>query len=198
MPPSRDFWVKASLVGCRWDGTQMSPAAVTIGNLSESGQEGWKTQGGGKHTVNSAKNPSTKTFLDPPTYDTFSPPLFWRLSVISLKRKRHRRDQPQFLRPPKVVLESTLCSTFPPPPPNSRDTFCPPPPLSRCPKPPSSLRRRGSWRVCVCVCVCAQGVCETKKIQGKRAYALHPSPMSYHNSVSRGEWCVYVCLYIYI
>ena len=36
----------------------------------------------------------------------------------------------KFLRPPKVVLESTLCSTFfPPPPPNSRDTFCPPPQL---------------------------------------------------------------------
>ena len=82
---------------------------------SESGRGGWKTQGGGKHTVNSAKTPSPKTFLDPPTYDTFSPPLFWRLSVISLKRKRRRPDQPRFLRPPKVVLESTLCSTFPPP-----------------------------------------------------------------------------------
>ena len=76
---------------------------------------GWKTQGGGKHTVNSAKNPSPKTFLDPPPTIPF-PPLFWRLSVISLKRKRHRPDQPQFLRPPKLVLESTLCSTVSPPP----------------------------------------------------------------------------------
>ena len=69
-----------------------------------------------EHTVNSAKNPSQKAFLDPPPTIRFPPPLFWRLSVISLKTKRRRPDQPQFLRPPKVVLESTLCSTFCPPP----------------------------------------------------------------------------------
>ena len=84
-------------------------------NGSESGLGGWKTQGGGKHTVNSAKNPSPKTFLDPPPTIRFPPPFFWRLSVVSLKRERHRPDQAQFLRPPKVVLESTLCSTFSPP-----------------------------------------------------------------------------------
>ena len=77
---------------------------------SESGRGGWKTQGG-----KIGEKPLPKNVFGPPTYDTFSPPLFWRLSVISLKRKRHRPDQPQFLRPPKVVLESTLCSTFSPP-----------------------------------------------------------------------------------
>ena len=85
---------------------------------------GWKTyRKFGEKTL-------PKNVFGPPTYDTFFPPLFWRLSVISLKRKRHRPDQPKFLRPPKVVLESTLCSTFSPPP-NSRDTFCPPPQLLR-------------------------------------------------------------------
>ena len=83
------------------------------GPLSESGQGGWKTR------------PSPKTFLDHPPTIRFPPP-FWRLSVISLKRKRHRPDQSQFLRPPKVVLDSTLCSTFPPPP-NSRRYVLPPP-----------------------------------------------------------------------
>ena len=64
-----------------------------------------------------------KNVFGPPTYDTF-PPLFGDSLSFSLKRKRHRPDQLQFLRPPKEVLESTLCSTFPPP--NSRDTFAPP------------------------------------------------------------------------
>ena len=41
---------------------------------SESGRGGWKTQGGGKHTVNSAKNPSPKTLLDPPPTIRFPPP----------------------------------------------------------------------------------------------------------------------------
>ena len=98
---------------------------TTPSKFSESGKGGWKTQGGGKHTVNSAKNPSPKTFLDPPPTIRFPPP-FLRLSVISLKRKRHRPDQAQFLRPPKVVLESTLCSTFPPPPPIHAIRFAPP------------------------------------------------------------------------
>ena len=71
---------------------------------SESGKGGWKF----------GVKPLPKNVFGPPTYDTF-PPFFWRLSVISLKRKRHRPDQPQFLRPPEVVLESTLCSTFPTP-----------------------------------------------------------------------------------
>ena len=85
--------------------------------------------GGGEHTV----KPLPKTSLDPPICDTFPPPPFWRLSVISLKGKRHRLDQPQFLRPSKVVLESTLRSTFPPPPQIHVIRSAPPPP-SRCPK----------------------------------------------------------------
>ena len=101
-------------------------AARTLGLSSESGRGGWKTQGGGKTYRKFGEKPLPKSVFGPPHLRyVFPPPLCWRLSVISLKRKRHRPDQPQFLRPPKVVLESTLCSTFPPPP-NSRDTFCPP------------------------------------------------------------------------
>ena len=76
---------------------------------------GVENSGGGETYRKFGEKPLPKNVFGPPTYDTFSPPLFWRLSVISLKRKRHRPDQPQFLRPPKVVLESTLCSTFSPP-----------------------------------------------------------------------------------
>ena len=91
---------------------------------SESGQGRRKTQGG-KHTA----KPFPQNVFGPHTYDTFSPSPFGD-SVISLKGKRHRPDQPQSLRPLKVGLESTFCSIrFPPP--NSRDTFCLP--LSRCP-----------------------------------------------------------------
>ena len=86
---------------------------------------GWKT-----YRKFGEKNPPQKRFWTPHLRYVSPPPLFWRLSVISLKRERHRPDQPHFLRLPKVVLESTLCSTFSPPP-NSRDTFCPP--LSLCP-----------------------------------------------------------------
>ena len=89
---------------------------VYLRRISESGQGGWKTQGGGKYTVNSAKKPSPKTCLDPPPTIRFPPPLFWRLPVISLKRKRHRPDQPQFLRPPKSGFgEHTPQYVFPPP-----------------------------------------------------------------------------------
>ena len=48
---------------------------------------------------------------------------FWRLPVTSLRGKRHRPDQSQLLRPPKVLLESTVCKKFPPP--LSRDTPLP-------------------------------------------------------------------------
>ena len=78
------------------------------------------------------KTPPQKRFWTPHLRYVSPPPLSWRLCVISLKRKRHRPDQPQFLRPPKVVLESTLCSTFPPPPPQIHVIrFAPP--LSHCP-----------------------------------------------------------------
>ena len=67
--------------------------------------------------------PKISSYFWTPHLPYVSPtPLFWRLSVISLKRKRHRPDQSQFLRPPKVVLESTLFSTFPPPPPPNSGT----------------------------------------------------------------------------
>ena len=109
---------------------------VTLRNLriggsdgsSESGR-GVENSGGWKAYRKFGEKPLPKNVFGPPTYDTFSPPpLFWQLSVISLKRKRH--DQPQFLRPPEVVLESTLCSTFPPP---QIHAIRFPPPLSCCP-----------------------------------------------------------------
>ena len=87
-------------------------------DYSESGQGGVETSGGGgKHTA----KPLSKNVFGPPP-PTIHPPPFWRLSAISLKGQRHRPDQLQFLRPPKVVLEGTLRSTFPLS--HSRDTFC--------------------------------------------------------------------------
>ena len=88
---------------------------------SESGSGGWTTYHGFWR-----KTPPQKRFWTP-HLRYVSPPL-WRLSVISLKRKRHRPDHPQFLTPPKVVLESTLCSTFPPPPPPKFAWYVLPPP----------------------------------------------------------------------
>ena len=91
---------------------------------------GVENSGGWKTYRKFGEKPLPKNVFGPPTYDTFPPPpFFWRLSVISLKRKRHRPDQPQFLRPPKVVLESTLCSTFSPPPKFTRYVLPPPQPL---------------------------------------------------------------------
>ena len=80
---------------------------------------GWKT-----YRKFGEKPLPQKRFWTPPPTIRFPPP-FWRLSVISLKRKRHRPDQPQFLRPPKVVLEGTESSTFSPPPKFTR-YVCPP------------------------------------------------------------------------
>ena len=47
----------------------------------------------------------------------FPPPLCSR-HVILLRENGRRPDKSHFLRPPKVVLEGSLYSTFPPPPPN--------------------------------------------------------------------------------
>ena len=63
------------------------------------------------------KNPPQTRFWTPHLRYVSPPLLFWRLSVISLKRKRHRPDQPQFLRPPKVVLESPQFMRYVLPPP---------------------------------------------------------------------------------
>ena len=76
-------------------------------------REGWKTQARGKHAI--------KPF---PTYDTISPPLCSR-PVIFFRGNGHRPDQSHFLRPPKLVLEGALYSTFPPPP-NRTIRFAPP------------------------------------------------------------------------
>ena len=72
--------------------------------------------------------PLPKKFFGTPHLRYVFHPLLWRLSVVSLKKKRHRPDASPILRPPKAVLESTLRSTLCPPPPNWRDTVLPPPP----------------------------------------------------------------------
>ena len=61
-----------------------------------------------------SKNPFPKTVLDPPTYDTFSPPVCFR-PVVFLRGNRHRPGKSHFLRPPKLVLEGALYGTFSPP-----------------------------------------------------------------------------------
>ena len=107
----------------------LDPQEFDLTDFQRAAEGGGKLRGG-KTYRKFGEKPLPENVFGPPHLRYVFPPLFWRLSVISLKRKRHRPDQPQFPRPPKVVLESTLCSTFPPPPPNSRDTFSPP--LSRC------------------------------------------------------------------
>ena len=84
-------------------------------------------KGGGKLRggENIPQNYSPKTVLDHPTCDTFPPPICSH-HVIFFGGNGHRADKFHFLRPPKVVLEGALYSTFPPPP-KSPDTFCPPP-----------------------------------------------------------------------
>ena len=87
---------------------------------SERNEGGWKTQGRGKHTIKPL--PKNGFGAPPPTDDTISTPLCSR-PVILLRGNRHRPDKSHFLRPPKVVLEGALYSTFPPP--KSHDMFCP-------------------------------------------------------------------------
>ena len=78
-------------------------------------QRGVENSGGWKTYRKFGVEPLPKNVFGSPHLPYVSPPPpFCRLSVISLTRKRHRTDQPQFLRPPKVFLESTLCSTFSP------------------------------------------------------------------------------------
>ena len=95
--------------------------------IQRAAKGGGKLRGGGKHTVNSEKNPSPKTFFGPPhlRYVFPPPPSFGDSLSFPLKERDTDQTNPNFLRPPKVVLESTLCQyVFPP---NSRDTFPPPP-----------------------------------------------------------------------
>ena len=95
-------------------------SGVFFAHLSQRAAEGGgKLRGGETYR----KTPPQKRPWTPPPAIRF-PPLFWRLSVISLKIKRRRPDQPQFLRPPRVALESTLCST---PPQIHVIRFAPPP-----------------------------------------------------------------------
>ena len=86
-----------------------------------------ENSGGWKTYRKFGEKPLPKNVFGPPPTIRFPPPFFGDSLSFPLKRKRHRPDQPQFLRPPKVVLESTLCSTFPPPPPKFTRYVLPPP-----------------------------------------------------------------------
>ena len=105
------------------DREKRGPTVVVYTELRER-PRGVENSGGWKTYRKFGEKPSPKTCLDPPPTMRFPPP-FWRLSVISLKRKRHRPDQLRFLRLQKWFGEHTL--QYVSPPPNSRDTFCPPP-----------------------------------------------------------------------
>ena len=78
----------------------------TMGKLSESGRGGWKTQGGGKHTVNSAKNPSPKAFLDPPPTIRFPPPFVGDSLSFPLKERGTDQTNPNFCAPPSAAAQN--------------------------------------------------------------------------------------------
>ena len=82
----------------------------------ENGTISEKNKGGGKLRRGETyhKTPPQKWFWTPPTYDTFCPPVC-SLHVILFGGNGHRPDKSHFLRPPKVVLEGVLYSTFSPP-----------------------------------------------------------------------------------
>ena len=67
------------------------------------------------------------------------PPHFGDSLSFPLKGKRHQPDQPKFL-----VLESTVCSTFPPPPQIPVIRFAHP--LSRCPILSIGRQRAGAFK----------------------------------------------------
>ena len=84
--------------------------------------------GGGKHTANSAKNPSPKTFLDPPTYDTFPPPPFFGDSLsFPLKERGTDQTNPNFWGLQKWFWRAHSAVRFPPPPPKFTRYVLPPP-----------------------------------------------------------------------
>ena len=86
-------------------GTQLTGIPACF---SEKSKGRWKTQGRGKHTI----KPSPKTVLDPPHLRYISPLPVCSRPVVFFRGNRHRPDQSHFLRPPKLVLESALYSTF--------------------------------------------------------------------------------------
>ena len=89
---------------------------------SESGKGGmWKTQGQGKTCH---ETPRQTRFLDPSTDDTFSPSIC-PYPLILLRGNGRRPARSHFARPPKLVLEGALYSTFSPPPQNRTLRFAP-------------------------------------------------------------------------
>ena len=100
-------------------------AGLFHSRLQRAADGGWKTQGEEKTY---SKTPP-QTVFGPPHLRFVPPPFLATLCHFPWKRKRQQPDQPQILRPPKVVLESTLCSTFPP-----QIHVIRSPPLSRCRK----------------------------------------------------------------
>ena len=115
---------------------------VTLRNFIRGG---WKTQGGGKHTVNSAKNPSPKTFLDPPPTIRFPPPFFGDSLSFPLKERGTDQTNPNFWGLQKWFWRAHSAVRFPPPPKFTRYVLPPPQPLpEKTPKTPkiSALLRK--------------------------------------------------------
>ena len=104
---------------------------LTCQQILREKQRGGENSGEGK-TYHKA--PPQKRFWATPLMIRFPPPLCSR-NVILLRGNGHRPDESHFLRPPKLVLEGGLYSTFSPPPPQNRTIrFAPP---LRIPKIPS-------------------------------------------------------------
>ena len=82
---------------------------------------GWKTQGRGKHTINTLPK---NGFGPPPPMIRFPPRPRCSHNVIFFGEETGADQTNPTLRPPKVVSEGALYSMFAPS--KSHDTFCPP------------------------------------------------------------------------
>ena len=72
-----------------------------------------KTEGGNSGEGKTSHKAPTQKKKDPPTYDTFLPPLCSR-PVIFLRGEGRRPAESNFLRPPKLVLQGALYVSPPP------------------------------------------------------------------------------------
>ena len=92
---------------------------------------GVENSGGGEHTVNSAKNPSPKTFLDPPHTIRFPPPPFFGNSLsFPLKARGTDQTNPNFWGLQKCFWRAHSAVRFPPPK-FTRYVLPPPQPLPK-------------------------------------------------------------------
>ena len=116
------------------------------------------------------EKPLPKNVFGPPTYDTFPPPFFGDSLSFPLKERgtdQTNGHQPQFLRPPKVVLESTLCSTFSPSQIHAIRFAPPPQPLPKFREEKSIHHHRGDPPFFFC------------RLWGSMVYTLLSRPMVY-------------------